>query len=50
MANAMLDTRQEGDAYRRIEVITGAEPAATVDEGGEGLDHPGEPRGEPIWE
>ena len=23
MANAMLDTRQEGDAYRRIEVITG---------------------------
>jgi transposase len=23
MANAMLDARQEGDAYRRIEVITG---------------------------
>lgn len=23
MANAMLDTRQEGDSYRRVEVITG---------------------------
>jgi transposase len=23
MANAMLDARQEGDSYRRIEVITG---------------------------
>jgi hypothetical protein len=23
MANAMLDARQEGDGYRRIEVITG---------------------------
>ena len=23
MANAMLDARQEGDTYRRIEVITG---------------------------
>ena len=31
MANAMLDARQEGDSYRRIEVITGRAPAATVD-------------------
>ena len=23
MANVMLDARQEGDSYRRIEVITG---------------------------
>ena len=23
MANAMLDARQEGDSYRRVEVITG---------------------------
>ena len=42
MANAMLDARQEGDSYRRIEVITGRAPAPTVDGGGEGSDRRGE--------
>ena len=42
MANAMLDARQEGDSYRRIEVITGRTPATTVDGGGEGSDRRGE--------
>jgi hypothetical protein len=44
MANAVLDARQEGDSYRRIEVIT-AEPAATMDGRGEGSDRRGELRG-----
>jgi hypothetical protein len=28
MADAMLDARQDGGSYRRIEVITGPNPAA----------------------
>jgi hypothetical protein len=30
MADAMLDARQEGDSYRRIEVITGQRSSASV--------------------
>ena len=32
MANAILDARQEGGSYRRVEVITGG-PAETVERG-----------------
>ena len=53
MADAMLDARQEGGSYRRIEVITGQTAAATMDGRGEGPDRRGELRGRaptfPRW-
>jgi hypothetical protein len=43
MADAMLDARQEGNSYRRVEVITGQRRATTtVDGRGEGPDRGGE--------
>ena len=45
MANAMLDARQEGDSYRRIEVITGQRRRRRWTARGEGPDRSGELRG-----